>query len=132
MRVQLQISRKEKEYEMDLLGFNVSHRTASFRSHCIINFCVLFIQSRVMGTFLLSIPILSPTPQCPHLPAHPISWAYKIRLNYWLPFTNSISVVKLRIPPHLNSGALILMSQSITKIVPEGEQMTFSSCISLR
>ena len=68
----------------------------------------------------------SPNPQCPHLPAQPISWAYKIRLNYWLPFTNSISVVKLRIPPHLNSGALILMSQSITKIVPEGEQMTFS------
>ena len=41
----------------------------------------------------------------------------------------STSVVSVRVPPALSSGVLMRMSQSTTKIVPDGERRTFSSCI---
>ena len=45
---------------------------------------------------------------------------------------NSTSVVNWRIPPCLSSGVLMRMSQSMTKMLPLAERMTFSSCRSLR
>ena len=37
-----------------------------------------------------------------------------------------------RIPPNFKSGVLSLISQSITKMVPEEDFKRFSSCISLK
>ena len=46
--------------------------------------------------------------------------------------TNDTSVVRFLRPPCLNSGVLMRMSQSTTKIVPDADLMTFSSCMSLK
>ena len=51
---------------------------------------------------------------------------------YLLELFRTICVERLRTPPHLSSGVLIRMSQSMTNTLPLSERITFSSCISLR
>ena len=51
---------------------------------------------------------------------------------YLLELFRTIWVERLRTPPHLSSGVLIRMSQSMTNTLPLSERITFSSCISLR
>ena len=54
-------------------------------------------------------------------------------IQNWITHTmNSTSFESLRTPSHLRLGVFMRMSQSITNILPLGDFIRFSSCMSLR